>query len=61
MNREANEVEAANWKRNESMKAKVRFIGKMARILAILRRNADAVRDIKANRPSRRLPSYLLT
>jgi len=54
-NEEAKAAEAKRHKR-EVIKQKIRFMGRMSRMLKTIRDNADEIRQIKAERPDHKLP-----
>jgi len=54
-NEEAKKV-AAKRHRMEVIKQKIRFMGRMSRMLKTIRSNADEIRQIKENRPDHKLP-----
>lgn len=57
---EAKEAEAAKRRRREVLKQKIRFVGRMSRMLKTIRSNADEIRQIKEQRPDHKLPVGVL-
>jgi len=47
---------AAKKHRMTVLKQKIRFVGRMSRMLKTIRTNADEIRQIKENRPDHKLP-----